>query len=116
MNVSGPLPARADRLPPGEAQRQALALLEHDVRVCTRMLDEAQRLARTGQNGPVLLQFVRRARQILEEMQELPLAIATRQDAVLSERIARLRETAETLCPSLRMGKEERSVGSSADC
>lgn len=116
MNVSRHLPSASDQLPSGDGHRQAMALIEDDIRVCQRVLDEARRLVRTGQNGPVLIQFIRRAREILDEIQEIPLPTGTRQGAALSRRIACLRGAAESIRSTLELTPEDRNVNPPAEC
>jgi len=111
MTVSRYLARPPDELPLDGGRRHVWAFLERDVHICTRLLDEAQRLVRMGQDGPVLVQFVRRARQILDEMQELLVAASPAQDAALFKRITQLHETIESVQSSMRTTRQNREDG-----
>jgi hypothetical protein len=114
MNVSAHPATPSDELPMDGGQRHIRAIIERDVRVCTGMLDEAQGLLRMGQNGPVLAQFVHRARQILDELPELMVALSPVQDAALLERIANLNGMIESVRLSMHRAKRDREVDPSA--
>ena len=51
--------------------REVRDMRERHARVCNERLVEARRLVRIGQDGPVLVQFMRRARHLLHEREEL---------------------------------------------
>jgi len=111
MTVSHCLARPPEELTLDGGRRHVWAFLERDVHICTRLLDEAQRLVRMGQDGPVLVQFVHRARQILDEMQELLVAVSPAQDAALFKRITQLHETVESVQSSMPKTRQNREVG-----
>jgi hypothetical protein len=94
--------------------REVRDFLERNARVCNEMLVEVQRLARIGQDGPVLVQFVHRACHMLQEMEELLPAMSPAQDAVLLARIAALQRTLTSVQTAMQMSKQERHVGPQA--
>jgi hypothetical protein len=116
MTVSPHQPTPSDKLPMDGRQRRIRAIIERDVRVCTGMLDEAQRHLRMGQHGLVLVQFVHRARQILDELPELMVAVSPVQDAALFKRIAHLHKTIESVRLSMHKSKQDREICRLADC
>ena len=66
--------------------REVRDLLERHARVCNERLVEARRLVRIGQDGPVLVQLMRRARHLLHEMERA----AARDDVLRQSPRARL--------------------------
>jgi hypothetical protein len=111
MTVSHHLATPPDASPMGTGLRDVRDFLERNARVCAEMLVEVQRLVRIGQDGPVLVQFVHRARHMLHEMEELLPAIGPAQDAALFARIAALQRTLTSVQTAMQVSKQDRHLG-----
>ena len=91
----------------GNGADHAREFLERNVHVCSGMLVEAHRLMRIGQSGPVLAQFVHRARQLLAEMDEVRVALNPTRDAALLTRVAALHGTLESVQAAAHLVRQD---------
>ena len=91
---------------------RARAFLDQKIPVCAGMLAEAQKLARCGQTGPILGPFVQRTVELLDELDELLVAMDPVQDRAIFVTIASLHRNLDSIRAVVSPPPTDRKPGS----